>query len=88
MFFSKFIVQRILKIGISCSNSKTIHGICRMGYKVIFNYLDLNVALYTFVSDSNNNILRLFPSIKEGESCLGHINHFCRIEERDELSVQ
>ena len=31
--------------------------------------------------------MRLFPSFKAGQSCLGHINHFYRFDDRnDELS--
>ena len=35
-------------------------------------------------SQRNNNIQRLFPSFKVGQSCLGHSNHFYRIEDRDD----
>ena len=41
----------------------------------------MDCFLSTKLYNRSNNIQRLFPS-----SCLGHINHFYRIDDRDELS--
>ena len=43
----------------------------------------LSIQLQSRYSDCSN-IPRLFPSFKEGQSCLGHINHFYRIDDRDD----